>query len=49
MKYLLLVVCFFINILSIAGSKSHAIAEVLPATRIEKKAAIIILFKYFLE
>ena len=30
-----------------AGSSSHAIEDVLPATNIEKKAAIIILLKYF--
>ena len=28
-----------INIFSIAGSKSQAVAEVLPATKIEKKTA----------
>jgi len=36
-----------INIFSIAGSKSHAVAEVLPATKIEKKTAKNILCKYF--
>ena len=38
-----------INIFLTAGSNNHAILEVLPATNIEKKAAINILFKYFLE
>ena len=33
----------------IAGSKSHAIADVLPATNIEKIPDKIILFKYFFE
>ena len=33
------------KIFSIAGSKSHAVAEVLPATRTEKNTANIILFK----
>ena len=36
------------NIFFIAGSKSHAIAEVLPATIIEKKEDKIILSRYFL-
>ncbi len=36
-----------INIFSIAGSKSQAVAEVLPATKIEKKTAKNILCKYF--
>ena len=45
-KYLnKIIIAAFFSIL-VAGSTS---AEVLPATRIEKKAAIIILFKYFLE
>ena len=38
-----------INIFFIAGSNNQAIAEVLPATIIEKKAANKILFKNFLE
>jgi len=33
----------------IAGSKSHAIAEVLPATKIEKNPAQTILSKKFFE
>ena len=33
------------KILSIAGSISHAVADVLPATKIEKKTARNILFK----
>ena len=37
----------FKNILSIAGSSNHAVAEVLPATKIEKKTARNILFKKF--
>ena len=40
---------FSINNFFIAGSKSQAIAEVLPATRIENNADKIILSKYFLE
>ena len=40
---------FSTNIFLIAGSKSQAIAEVLPATRIENKPDKIILSKYFLE
>ena len=37
------------NIFLIAGSNNQAIADVLPATSIEKKADKIILFKYFFE
>ena len=37
----------FINIFSIAGSNNQAVAEVLNATKIEKKTARIILFKNF--
>ena len=40
---------FSINNFFIAGSRSHAIAEVLLATNIEKKADKTILFKYFFE
>jgi len=35
------------NIFFIAGSSSHAIDDVLPATNIEKKAAMNIFFKNF--
>ena len=38
---------FWIKILSIAGSKSQAIAEVLPATSNEKNMAKKICFRYF--
>ena len=38
----------FKKILSMAGSSNQAVAEVLPATKIEKKTARNILFKYFL-
>ena len=38
----------FKKILSIAGSNSHAVADVLAATKIEKKTASKILLKYFL-
>ena len=37
-----------VKFLSIAGSNNHAVADVLPATSIEKKTARKILFKYFL-
>ena len=37
----------FKKILSIAGSSNQAVADVLPATKIEKKTARNILFKYF--
>ena len=40
---------FSMNSFLIAGSNNHAIADVLPATNIEKKADKIILFKNFLE
>ena len=40
---------FSINNFFIAGSKSHAIDEVLAATKIEKNPDRIIFFKYFFE
>ena len=39
----------FKKILSIAGSSNQAVADVLPATNIEKNADSIILSKYFFE
>ena len=40
---------FSIKSFFIAGSRSQAIDDVLPATKIEKKAESIILSKYFFE
>ena len=42
-----LILSFWMNILSIAGSKSQAIEEVLAATSKEKNTAIKIFFKNF--
>ena len=43
------VLSFSIKIFSIAGSNNQAIAEVLPATNIEKKPEKNISFKYLFE